>query len=497
MIVVSGKIKITRELCTMKKIHSLILLFLVFTFNVLAQDGDSLVAVFEKGPDLPENRMECHTVLLPDGNVGLFGGHGTGFSALKSAVIYDVEGDSFISLQMLFSHSWPAFTKMNDGKFLIAGGSANLGVPRYATSEIFDPLTSTFTATDDMHRFRSGTGAATLKDGKVLIASAWWTHNDAHTFGELFDPEYNSYKRIGPFAESRAHAIIIPTNDGHGVVMGGTKERGGNHDLPIENYDPVNDSIYTLQDNLIKDEPGWMITSKQTNAYQQQVKDGRYLFLFRKIEGNLTHYKLAYFDPETKMTSFFETDDLLPNSSSFSFSFQPFIDIDRDRAHLLATRSGTTQVAVFSVNLTTGQMIQSKNDYDPEYHISGSGVSLLEDGRLFVAGGSVSNNFDPVVETFFITPPDQFEEIEDSTIFVNKPTLTDITVYPNPFENTLHIHSNGNQIKDITIHDVSGSIICVYGNEERIKTEYLSSGIYIISITTENGEIQHKKIIKQ
>lgn len=481
----------------MKKSHTLILLFLTFTLSVLAQDSATLKAIFEKGPDLPENRMECHAALLPDGNVGLFGGHGTGFTSLKSAVIYDVAGDSFITLQMIFEHSWPAFTRMNDGKFLIAGGSANLGVPSYATSEIFDPVTRTFAATYNMQRFRSGTGAATLKDGKVLIASAWWTHNNAHTYGELYDPDTYFYKRIGPFAESRANAIVIPTNDGHGVIIGGTKERGASQDLPIENYDPVNDSIYTLQDNLITDDAGWLITSKQTNAYQQQVKDGRFLFLFRKVEDNKTHFRLAYFDPETKTTSFFETDDTLPNSDSIWFSFQPLVDAENDRAYLFGGRPGKTDVTVFSIHLKTGQIIRSENEYNPGYGTWGAAISLLEDGRIFVAGGSVSNNFDPVVGTFFITPPNLFEEIEDSTISVNSPIKQEVTVYPNPFENAISIKCNNHQIKDVKIHHISGKLVSSIENQTIINTENLSSGIYIITITTDNGEITHKRIYKR
>jgi hypothetical protein len=125
---------------------------------------------------------------LPDGRVALFGGHGTGFTALNSAEIWSPSTDSFTTLTMQYTHDWAAFASLSDGRFLLAGGSANLGIPQYATSELFDPATGTFTAVGNLVRFRSGSGAAALSNGTVLIAGAWWTHNDAHTYGELFTP---------------------------------------------------------------------------------------------------------------------------------------------------------------------------------------------------------------------------------------------------------------------------------------------------------------------
>src|SRR5713226_1138077 len=63
-----------------------------------------------------------------------------------------------------------AATLLANGKVLITGGWATIsGLPVWASAELYDPLTRTFSATSDMTAPRLYHTATLLPSGKVLI----------------------------------------------------------------------------------------------------------------------------------------------------------------------------------------------------------------------------------------------------------------------------------------------------------------------------------------
>lgn len=379
-----------------------------------AQSGDSpwpSVDNFAKGPSMKTARMGFWQASLSDGRVSAFGGHGKGFVSLKTADVWSPSTNTFSTLTMKYTHDASAFAKLADGRYLIAGGSSDLGVPAYSWSEIFDPDTNVFTTTGNMVRFRSGGAAATLKNGKVLIAGAWWIHNDAHTYGELYDPATGKFKATGPMKVRRANAIAIPTNDGKAVVAGGMGPQADPAYIEkIDLYNPATNAFTILRNTLIAGETGWyfnQMTCMRAIA-DQRMDDGKYLLTAYKIEGTTGYSKLITFDPAKKRFALLDTNPGLPDSSVVSFSWAPIVDHSRQMAYLVGTLPTTTNKqkhVLYAIDLTTMNLTEVTGQYTAAYYTGSSGQALLQDGRILVNGGTKDGtNFNPVANSFLARP---------------------------------------------------------------------------------------------
>ncbi len=69
-----------------------------------------------------------------------------------------------------------------------------------------------------------------------------------------------------------------------------------------------------------------------------------------------------------------------------------------------------------------------------------------------------------------------------------------ITIYPNPIKDILHINSTTN-IKDATIYNLLGKKI-LSSNIKEIYLSNIESGMYIITVTTMDNKVVSKKIWK-
>ncbi|MDG4715421.1 BspA family leucine-rich repeat surface protein [Winogradskyella marincola] len=72
-----------------------------------------------------------------------------------------------------------------------------------------------------------------------------------------------------------------------------------------------------------------------------------------------------------------------------------------------------------------------------------------------------------------------------------------VSIYPNPFNNVIYLNSkNGIEVNVIEIIDLQGKVLIKSSNEtDKIKTDQLSSGVYILSLETNSG-ILNSRIIK-
>ena len=70
------------------------------------------------------------------------------------------------------------------------------------------------------------------------------------------------------------------------------------------------------------------------------------------------------------------------------------------------------------------------------------------------------------------------------------------TVYPNPFNNSLHIEST-TAFKTMELYDVLGKQIISKNFENQLDTSKLAKGMYLLRLITQEGEVLVKKVVKE
>jgi hypothetical protein len=150
-----------------------------------------------------------HTAtLLKDGRVLITGGVGTDGSNLDSAEIYDPVIGSFsvTSGKMRLARTGHTATLLNDGRVLIAGGFLDSTVNTiYASAELFDPVTETFSAVGDLTAGRSDHTATLLADGRVLMVGGGI--GSTQGTAEFYNPDTQAFVPSGaePWAVDHAY----------------------------------------------------------------------------------------------------------------------------------------------------------------------------------------------------------------------------------------------------------------------------------------------------
>jgi hypothetical protein len=150
------------------------------------------------------------------------------------------------------------------------------------------------------------------------------------------------------------------------------------------------------------------------------------------------------------------------------------------------TRIKTTQSVSFSVFGFQGTA--SIDNYNYYKDSDGALVFRTTDGAVSVPVLNIN-------ETFSST-----EALITNTLSVADNTLVEnsVKLYPNPVQETLYIKQINNvQVSAIQIMDLSGrEVLTVKGNQNVINLSSLHSGLYLVKMTTSEGNLT-KKIIKK
>ena len=199
-------------------------------------------------------RAAHSATLLPAGKVLIAGGfreEGTSEIAIASSELFDPVSNTFTPTNdMNEPRNGHTASLLPNGKVLLAGGWNQQG--RTATAELYDPQTGIFESTGSLMAPRQGLTATLLKNGQVLIAGGDSARNTPQLTAELYDPNTETFTPTGYLKDGRfGHtATLLP--DGKVLLVGGTSGKD-NILASAEIYDPVTGQFTPTSDaNVVR-----------------------------------------------------------------------------------------------------------------------------------------------------------------------------------------------------------------------------------------------------
>jgi hypothetical protein len=217
--------------------------------NVLAS-----AEIYAPGPNtwtltgtMAEARELFPAVTLTSGKILVAGGLSASSVVLTGAELYDPTSGTWSSAGSLsvarFGHT---ATLLQGGKVLVAGGcTASNCSTDTAVSEIYDPVSNTWSTTGSLNTARYYHTAVQLKTGKVLVIAG--STGAATTSCELYDPTKGTWSNAASTTTARYFHGTTLLQDGKVLVTGGTTSRSPINSAEL--YDP-SANTWTLTGNL-------------------------------------------------------------------------------------------------------------------------------------------------------------------------------------------------------------------------------------------------------
>lgn len=138
-------------------------------------------------------------------------------------------------------------TPLANGKVLVAGGFHIPQTPgsvefNLASTELYDPVSDTWTPAGSLATARSAHTATLLPNGKVLVVGGYsWGTGISIASAELYDPVADAWTSAGNMSVARNYFTATLLRDGKVLVVGGM-DGAGIINASAELYDPANNS---------------------------------------------------------------------------------------------------------------------------------------------------------------------------------------------------------------------------------------------------------------
>ena len=286
-------------------------------------------------------------------------------------------------------------TLLQDGRVLITGGvscgeAEHAGI--WASAELYDPVTGTFSPTGSMSRPRQSHAATLLPDGRVLITGGTTgesplasqpvrlasyrtaaTNAEVLTSAELYDPATGTFGRTGSLSTPRVNHTATMLQDGRVLVVGGGDE-GYDSVRSTELYDPATGRF----------SPTGSLKSRRWQHTATLLQDGRVLVTGGRSPNDSTDASTEVYDPGSG--KFSPTGSMKASRKGHTATLLP------DGLVLITGGEEQNDTGI------PGQTLSSTELYDPgtgKFTPSGSmgdpreaqTATLLNDGRVLIAGG--------------------------------------------------------------------------------------------------------------
>jgi N-acetylneuraminic acid mutarotase len=154
-----------------------------------------------------------------------------------------------ITGKMYYGRCLHAASLLTNGSVLVTGGGIMLNSDAQNTSELYDPSTGTWTITGSMHHQRLSHTTSLLTNGKVLVTggSKSFLYYNAENSTELYDPLTGTWTNTNSMHYKRGFHVMSVLTNGKVLVTGGSSGARGLDSTEL--YDPSTETC-TSSDSM-------------------------------------------------------------------------------------------------------------------------------------------------------------------------------------------------------------------------------------------------------
>lgn len=340
--------------------------------------------------------------------------------------------------------------------------------------------------------FNENVSAIALQpDGKLLVGGYFTQYNGQpqNYFIRLnSDGTKDTTYNVENIFDARITALLLQ-QDGKVVVGGNFTTFGGSAQrcLARLNEDGTKDIFFTPPQT---EEFLWPYTTKDAILDFATQPDGKIYVITSMLPRRLNSdgtidstFNAGYYYSKSIAI---QDDGKILLGGTFDYLFGGF------RKGLVRLNSDGTTDANFDISLEGDMQSGGFFDYLIGNDYGCKEIIIQPDNKIWLAG-----NF------FFYRGAQSFAAVRligDSflaTVSYNDAEINEITLYPNPVQNTLNLKSkNSIQIVALNVYDVMGQLVLKSLKSESIDVSILTQGVYFLKIQTINGNV-NKKFLKK
>ncbi len=255
------------------------------TVKAVNEECDVPVSDWTATGSMNTPRVTFTATVLNDGRVLAAGGVDRG--AVASAELYDPStGQWSYTGSMSIARRLHSAVLLPNGKVLVVGGADPWGTRQaFASAELYDPATGTWSNTGSMSTGRMSASATLLPNGLVLVAGGRNAEGGIPSSGflssaELYDPDTQTWTVTGSMNGGRADQTATLLSNGLVLIAGGY----GSGDInPIQSAELYNPATGTWNQTGMMGTARWFHTATRLNDGRVLVTGGIGLSSIRNI----------------------------------------------------------------------------------------------------------------------------------------------------------------------------------------------------------------------